>query len=278
MIFMSSSILSELLGVRIKNTAYQRLHVLTKLLVPFFISICLVFARSIYSAILLFCISLTVLLLAGIPLRTIKKYFIILASVITFIAISSTLLTSFPGEHIFFKFVILRIKAEKGVVDWCIKISDKGIFYSIFFSLRIITMIITAIVLLGSISDRELIWGLRSIRAPYGICMFLALFFRGISFFINDFYTIKDALQVRGIDIDRASLVKKFRIYTYALVPLLMLMVRRSYEVSLALESRGLKINARFPGVYYKIKPKGIDFIVILLFSIFTILFACYSG
>jgi len=275
---MSTSVLSELIGVSIKKTRYQNLHVVTKLFAPFSISIALIYIKGIIPALLLLVISFLMNILAGIPLKTVKKYIVVLISVTIFIALSFSLFTYVPGNITLFEFTILRIKAEKGYVEWKLLVSDKSLEYIVLFSLRIITMMLVAMLLLGSVSDREIIWGLRSIRAPYALCMFIALFFRGISFFINDFLTIRDAMQVRGIEIERASLKEKFTAYVYALIPLIMLMVRRSYDMSLALEARGLKLSSKFSGKYYFMKITKLDVLVMGMFTVLPLLLYLYNS
>jgi len=271
-------VLSELIGVSIKKTRYQKLHIVTKLLVPFSISIALIYTKSEIPALFLLIVSLLMNVIAGIPLKTVKKYIIVLISVTVFIALSFSLFTYVPGNITFFETTILRIKAERGYVEWKLLISDKSLEYIALFSLRIITMMLVAVLLLGSVSDREIIWGLRSVKAPYALCMFVALFFRGISFFINDFLTIRDAMQVRGVEIERASLREKFTAYIYALIPLITLMVRRSYDMSLALEARGLKLSSKFSGKYYVMKITKSDILIIASFIVLPLLLYLYDS
>lgn len=275
---MSMPVLSELIGVSIKKTRYQKLHIVTKLLVPFSISIALIYTKSEIPALFLLIVSLLMNVIAGIPLKTVKKYIIVLISVTVFIALSFSLFTYVPGNITFFETTILRIKAERGYVEWKLLISDKSLEYIALFSLRIITMMLVAVLLLGSVSDREIIWGLRSVKAPYALCMFVALFFRGISFFINDFLTIRDAMQVRGVEIERASLREKFTAYIYALIPLITLMVRRSYDMSLALEARGLKLSSKFSGKYYVMKITKSDILIIASFIVLPLLLYLYDS
>jgi len=274
---MSTPILSELIGIPVERTRYQNFHVVTKLFVSFSMSIALIYVKGIIPALFLLGISLLMNIIAGIPLKAVKKYIIVLISVTAFIALSFSLFTYVPGNVTLFEITVMKIKAERGYVEWKLLVSDKSLEYITLFSLRIITMMLIAILLLGSVSDREIIWGLRSVRAPYALCMFVALFFRGISFFISDFLTVRDAMQIRGVEIERASLRERFTAYIYTLIPLIMLMVRRSYDMSLALEARGLKLSSKFSGRYHIMKISKSDVLVIVTFMILPLLLYIYS-
>ncbi len=272
---MSSPVLSELAGVRVGRTRYQRLHVVTKLLVPLSISAALACARGLAATASLLAISAALNLVAGIPLRALKKYVAVVASITVFIALSFSLFTYVPGRVTLLELTILRVEAERGCVEWKLMVSDRSLEYMALFSMRIVTMILTATLLLGSVSDREVVWGLRGLGAPYALCMFVALLFRGISFFVSDFVTVRDAMQVRGVEIERGSLRERFSAYSRALVPLIMLMVRRSYEMSLALEARGLRLTSRFSGRYHAARAARLDFAVVAASLALPVLLCC---
>jgi len=262
----------EFLDVEVKETGYQKLHIFSKIFVPFSLSLSIIFIKDIYSSLILIALSLILCKIAGIPLKFLNKYIIVIISLTSFIAVSFMLFASIPGEVTYFEYTILRIEAERGVAEWKILVTDASLNYTIVFISRIFSMVLSAMLLLGGISDRELVWGLRSISLPYGLCLSIALFFKGLQLFLKDFFTVKDAMTIRGVDLDRMSLIEKFKIYVNALIPLLTLLIIRSYEISMALEARGISPETKVPTQYYKIKAKPIDALVVLL-SILLILF-----
>jgi len=66
----------------------------------------------------------------------------------------------------------------------------------------------------------------------------------------------------RGVDFERTPLARRFMLYANALIPLLSLMITRSYEVSLALESRGISPGSRSASGYYTYKMGRSDYAI----------------
>ncbi len=275
---MSRTFFRDFIGLEVKQTKYQRLHVFSKILIPVSLSFSILFIRDIVSAFILISLSLFLCKIAGIPLGFIKKYLIIIISLTSFIALSFMLFANIPGNVTFFEYTIVRIEAEKGVAEWKIIISDASINYTVIFVSRIFAMVLSAVLLLGSVSDRELVWGLRSIGMPYGVCLSVALFFKGLQLFVSDFYTIRDAMIVRGVDLDKMPLTAKFKIYVNALIPLLTLLITRSYEISLALEARGISPTSKVPIRYHVLKFKPYDMLAIVLSLLFIAFFYTYPS
>ncbi|RLE84513.1 MAG: hypothetical protein DRJ41_03005 [Thermoprotei archaeon] len=267
------TVLKELIGVEVKSERYMALHIISKFFIPFSISLMLFLIKDLISASLLVIISLCVCKLSGISLSSLKKYLMVIMCMTSFIVISFTFFTTLPG-HTLFEINVLRFQAEKSMFEWKIMITDTDLQHIVFFILRIFTMVLSALLLLGSITDRDIVWGLRSAGVPYGISVAVSLFFRGIQLFISDFHTIREAMIARGIDFKRTSLIKKFFLYVNALIPLLSLSVTRSFEVSMALESRGIAPTTRVKTTYHIYKIKRDDYTVIALFSVLVALFA----
>ncbi len=275
---LTPSIFREFIGLEVRRTSYQDLHVLTKLLISFSLSLSILFVRDLPSALALLALSAALCKIAGIPLGAIRKYLVVLASVTSFIAIAFVLFASIPGRVTYFEHTLFRLEAEKGVLEWKILVSDRSLEYTAVFVTRIFSMILSAILLLGSVSDRELVWGLRAAKAPYGLCLAVALFFKGFQAFVSDFFTVRDAMQARGVDFDKMSLLEKFRIYVNALIPLFALLISRSYEISLALEARGISPGSRVSSSYYESRPRGRDYIAIAGAILVVALFYYYSA
>ncbi|RLE82804.1 MAG: hypothetical protein DRJ51_00605 [Thermoprotei archaeon] len=275
--YQSRSIFHELLGIPAEWSIYRQLHPFSKIIIPLFLSISLFLVNNVLSAIFLFSYVLAIFLLTKIPLKIIKKYLLIVLSLSTFIILSIFMFTPIQEGHVLFKMTLLTLKAEKGTVSWGVLITDKALLKAFVYISRIWIMIFTAITLLGSLSDREIIWGLRSLKVPYSMALALALFFRGVGLFLKDFQIVRDSMMVRGLDVEKGSLLLKFRAYIYSLVPLIVLMIRRSQEISLALESKGISLNAKTRVLYYKMDFKKLDALFILT-TVVVLLVTLYFG
>ena len=259
-----STALSELAGIEAKSRRYMRLHVATKLFLPLSISIAIVFANDPLKALSVAVISAGACVAAGVPLGTLRRYLLLLVSISTFVILAFSLFANIPGK-IIFEIELLKIQAEKGVFEWKLCVTEEGLYYSATFVLRIVAMILTAVLVMASITDRDLVWGLLSLRVPLGACVAASLFFRGVQLFASDFFTVREAMMARGVDFERVSLAKKFSLYANALIPLFSLMITRSYEVSLALEARGISPTIRSSSGYYVFRMGKDDYLVIAL-------------
>lgn len=257
------TILGELAGVEAKSLRYLSLHVVAKIFFPLSISLAILFAREPVRAFSLVVVTASACVLVGVPLSSLKKYLAVIVSMSAFIVLAFSLFTQIPGTT-FFEITLFRMQAEKGVFEWRLSLTDSGLSYALTFILRIFAMILSATLLLATVSDRDLVWGLLSLKVPFGACVATSLFFRGIQMFASDFYTIREAMMARGVDFERTSLVRRFLLYANALLPLLSLMITRSYEVSLALESRGISPGSRSASGYYVFRMKRDDYGVIV--------------
>ncbi|MCI4459915.1 MAG: energy-coupling factor transporter transmembrane protein EcfT [Acidilobus sp.] len=256
------TILGELVGVEARSRGYMNLHVLSKVFLPLFISLSLPFARQPLQALAVALVSVAACVAAGVPLSAMKRYLAVIISLVAFIVLAFSLFAQVPGR-VLYEVTLVSIHAQRGVVEWKLVITDTGLWYSAAFILRVFAMVLSAVLLLASVTDRDLVWGLLSLRAPFGASVAASLFFRGIHFFISDFYTVREAMMARGVDFERSSLARRFRLYSNALIPLLSLMVTRSYEVSLALESRGIAPGSRSASGYHVYRLRPADYAVL---------------
>ncbi|ABL78503.1 energy-coupling factor transporter transmembrane component T family protein [Thermofilum pendens] len=233
------TILGELTGFEAESKLYMGLSPLVKIVVPLSFSLDVLLVKDVPSAAALTLAVFLVVLAVKVPLRVVKGFLVLIASLSAFIVLSLTLFTSLPGR-VLFEYTLLSVKAEKGVLAWRIVVTDEALSRSFFFVLRILAMILTATLFVATVSDRDVVRALRGLRLPLGVAVAASLFFRGISMFLDDFRVIREAMMARGVDFEKTSLYRRFFLYVNALIPLISLMVSRSYEVSLALESKGL--------------------------------------
>lgn len=255
------TILEELAGVSTKSIAYIRLDSLTRILIPIFLSLDVLFVKDIFSAFVLAAISFSFLIVSGVPLRFLKTYIVLIISLSLFIVLSFVLFTQVPGKVLYSQ-TLVSLKAERGTWEWKVTVTDTALLRTCFFMLRILAMIFIATLFVATVSDRDIVRGLRRLRLPAGLAISASLFFRGVSFFTSDFFTVREAMRARGVDFERTGLIRKFMLYVNALIPLLSLMVTRSLEISLALETRGIAPSTRFSTEYRKNSWSGKDYAI----------------
>ncbi|MCC6059651.1 MAG: energy-coupling factor transporter transmembrane protein EcfT [Thermofilum sp.] len=267
------TLLEEFVGVRVGGSPYLRLHSVTRIIVPFLLSLNVLFAKDLLSVAALCTLSFAVLLLSGVPLRVVRGYLALIASVTIFIALAFMLFTKVPGR-VLWELQLLRVQAERGVWEWSIVVTDASLLRTLYFSLRILSMIFIATLFIATVGDRDMLWGLRRLGLPAGITVGASLFFRGIGFFLSDFAVVKEAMEARGVDFERTNLAKRFMLYVNALIPLLSLLVTRSFEISTALETRGISPGTRLSGSYHSTPLSRGDYLVLAAMCLVTLAFA----
>lgn len=113
---------------------------------------------------------------------------------------------------------------------------------------RLIAMLFGAILYFSTNRERDTLVALRSLRVPFAVSYVAALSLRSAGMFMEDFKTIREAEQARGLDLESMSLREKARLYTMYTVPLFAVALRRADEISNALFARGYTLSGRPPG------------------------------
>ncbi|QOJ79228.1 energy-coupling factor transporter transmembrane protein EcfT [Infirmifilum lucidum] len=270
------TILEELAGAPVRPTVYSKVNGTVRILVPLFLSLGVLFVKDIPSTLLLILVSLFFVAVAGVPLRFLKSYLLLVISLSAFIVLSFVLFTQVPG-NVLFSATLLSLKAERGLWEWKLVVTDAALTKAGFFIARILAMILVATIFVATVSDRDIVWGLRRLGLPAGLAVSASLFFRGLSFFVSDFFTVREAMMARGVDFEKTGLAKRFLLYANALIPLLSLMVTRSLEISLALESRGIAPSTRFSAKYHRDRLTLLDVFFLAVAVATTVLLAWWS-
>ena len=130
-----------------------------------------------------------------------------------------------------------------------------------------------ALVLVLSITPSEIASGLNALGLPYKACTIISLAFRAIPDVARDFLDIKNALSLRGIELDprRAGLLSRLRQTTLILVPLIMTSFGRVETIANAMDLRGFGKN-RTRTWYRRNPPAAADWLV----RAFTLLLAAF--
>jgi energy-coupling factor transport system permease protein len=113
---------------------------------------------------------------------------------------------------------------------------------------RLIAMLFGAILYFSTNRERDTLVALRSLRVPFAVSYVGALSLRSAGMFMEDFKTIREAEQARGLDLESMSLREKIKLYTMYTVPLFAVALRRADEISNALFARGYTLSGRPAG------------------------------
>jgi energy-coupling factor transporter transmembrane protein EcfT len=113
---------------------------------------------------------------------------------------------------------------------------------------RLIAMLFGAILYFSTNRERDTLVALRSLGVPFAISYVAALSLRSAGMFMEDFKTIREAQQARGLDLEALSVVEKAKLYTMYTVPLFAVALRRADEISNALFAKGYTLSGRPAG------------------------------
>ncbi len=204
--------------------------------------------------------------LTRIPFQKFSKFIIVVLIASQAVLISYLLWSEIPGNIIYYKH------------PWGSYISEMTLLYAATMIMRYTTMLLGSTLVLSATSDRDITYGLVSLRMPYPISFVLTLAFRSVTTFIEDFTKIKDAMILRGTDFEIGSIIAKARKHVNIFLSLLMITLRRVMESSYAVEAKGFAMKRTFLH-NYPLKPKDI-FAVTLLVSwlILTYIFHQWIG
>ncbi|HMA59217.1 MAG TPA: energy-coupling factor transporter transmembrane component T, partial [Halanaerobiales bacterium] len=135
--------------------------------------------------------------------------------------------------------------------------------------LRMLIIIISATIMKGS-SPREIIQGLIQWKVHYEISFMVSLAIRFIPILGQEAKDAFTAIQLRGIEIDKLSLTKRFKVYSYMFMPVLSGVIHRARELSTSLEARAFRAYPERTS-YIKLELSKNDFLIMSLSIIFTI-------
>ncbi|MEM0474116.1 MAG: energy-coupling factor transporter transmembrane component T [Zestosphaera sp.] len=128
--------------------------------------------------------------------------------------------------------------------------------------------------------ERDIILGLRWLRLPYVISYTAGLALRSIGLSIIDFNTIREAEKARALDMGELPLTHKIKKFGLYIVPLMSLALRRTDEVSNALDARGFSFagwrdsrRTEYMLSKYEVRLRDLLVIALMVFMLLALLY-----
>ena len=150
-----------------------------------------------------------------------------------------------------------------GEIIWqfgIIKITSLGLNYGISSSLRLMLIVLIAGLLLD-IPYYDYILAFRSWKFPYEISFLVASVIHFIPIFQKQFTISQEALNLRGIDISKTPLIKRFKIYSALVFPVIARAISEVKYRSISLELRAFRLYPERTFLYQS-KLKWFDIVV----------------
>lgn len=212
------------------NSILHKLDPRTKIILLFALMILIFAADGIFSYTFLIFFTAAIIFLSKIPPLTVLKSIKPLIWIILF-----TLLIHFVSHdgEILLKFFIF-------------KITDEGIKFGIFISLRLILLIIFSSLLTFTTSPIQLTDAMEKILSPlskfgvpsHEIAMMMTIALRFIPTLIEETEKIIKAQKSRGVNFESGNIFKRMKNFVPILVPLFLSSFRRADELAMAMEAR----------------------------------------
>jgi len=131
-----------------------------------------------------------------------------------------------------------------------------GTFKGVIFLFRLGILIMSALIFVSTTSQYEMIDSLVTLGVPYELAFMLNIAIRFIPVLTREFKEVLDVQRARAYRF-------RFKNFHAIMIPTVILLLKRSYEVSLAMYTRGF----RQTGVFKRHKPRfsAVNYVVILL-------------
>lgn len=146
--------------------------------------------------------------------------------------------------------------------------------YSIFVAIRWVVLFSSFSWFILTTSPDDIGQSLEKMHFPYIFSFAVTLATRFVPVVANEMQLVVDAQISRGLKIDTKSPIKKIKNVLPVIVPIIVNVIRRSFELSESLSARAYGISKKRTKLY-EIKMKSSDYIILIL-AIVYLIFSIY--
>lgn len=122
-------------------------------------------------------------------------------------------------------------------------VSQESLAFGLATFLKLAAMMLAGLVLLATTRVEELFLGLVKLRLPYSAAFAFALALRWVPEIFATAQRVKEAQEVRGLEMESGPPWTRLKRHLPLLVPIFLLTLRRSQAMAWALESRGFQMR-----------------------------------
>ena len=246
-------------------------HPVVKIAIVLLLSISAFIINNFIDLIALLIFNVVLILFARIPVfsKQFRKIIVAFLFMNVSIFIAWSLFSQRPGEITFYETTIVIIE-DKWI--WNILITEVTLQSAATISLRAIIMFILMLFFFVSVSDRDLIYGLRSVKIPFAMCLMINLTFRGLSMFQQEYSTVKEAMMTRGVEFKRVSIPKRISNFVSIFMALIVLMFKKTEDISNSIEARGIPFRSKNRTIFQFYPLSKRDFLSLIILILFLIL------
>jgi len=170
---------------------------------------------------------------AKVPFQDVRKF-----AIVVLIASQAVLLSYLLGSAIRGSVVYVRF-------PWGTFISDMTLLFAFTMIMRYTCMLLGSTLILSTTNDRDITYGLATMRVPHAVTFVLTLAFRSTTIFIEDYQKVRDAMILRGASFNRGTIFERTRKLGHIFVSLIVIALRRVIETAYAIEAKGISVPAK---------------------------------
>jgi energy-coupling factor transporter transmembrane protein EcfT len=221
-----------LLGVVPMESPLYRWHPVTRLTLFIVLGIIPVFIFIPEVNFVLLCLNMVLLVVGKVDIRRLRIYLPVIFTVAIFMFTVAILA---PGQDPSFT----RLKI------FGVTLYYQPVFFAFAAYWRLMAMLFATILYFSTNRERDMLVGMRTMRLPFIASYVIGLSIRSAGMFMEDFRTIREAEQARGLDTKGMRFSDQVKLYMMYLIPLFSIALRRADEISNALFARGYTITGR---------------------------------
>ncbi|MFZ5825596.1 MAG: energy-coupling factor transporter transmembrane component T family protein [Bacillota bacterium] len=150
------------------------------------------------------------------------------------------------------------------LTGWQLQVTDTGLLFALAMGLRIFDITLISLLYVLTTSPRQMTMGLRGVGIPFPVAHLFSMIFRLTPMVQHDVAMIKEAQQVRCLDLESGSAFARLRRYSALLGPLMISSLRRVQLIANALDAKGFQLTGGRHRFFQAPRWAGPDLLVAL--------------
>ena len=144
-----------------------------------------------------------------------------------------------------------------------ISVHRESVVYGVGMGMRLVAMVVAGLVFLSCTMVEEFVFALRKFGLPMPVAFAFSLALRMVSQLVKTAGTVKQAQQIRGLDVDSGGIIRRMRNHIPLLIPIFVYSIKSVDSLTRALEARGFGCT-RKPTPFIMAKLGVSDYAVIV--------------
>ncbi len=117
--------------------------------------------------------------------------------------------------------------------------------YAVGMGMRLVAMVVAGLILLSSTMVEEFVLALRKFGLPLPVAFAFSLAFRMVSQVMRTAGMVKQAQQIRGLDVDAGGVFRRIKNHVPLLIPIFIFSIKSVESLTRALEARGFRCTRK---------------------------------